>query len=186
MTEQELVEAARRGDADAFAVLARQYADRAYAIANRILLDSGAAEDAAQQALLRAWRDLPSLREPARFGAWLRRLVVRACYDKAADDRRWHANIRLIPRWADAPDAPDAIALIAARDEVDRAFARLKAPQRAVLVLRYYLDLPLAEIAATLDLSTGTVSSRLHYALAELRAILEADARSVPREGRTA
>lgn len=183
MTEQELVEAARRGDADAFAVLARQHADRAYAIANRILLDHGAAEDAAQQALLRAWRDLPTLRDPARFGAWLRQLVVRACYDQAANDRRWHANVRLIPL---AANASDATASVVARDEVERAFARLKAPQRAVLVLRFYLDLPLAEIAASLDLSIGTVSSRLHYALAELRAILEADARSAPGEGRTA
>lgn len=183
MTERELVEAAQAGDADAFAVLARQHADRLYAIANRILIDNAAAEDASQRALLNAWRDLPSLRDPERFGAWLRQVVVRACYDQAADDRRWHAQIRNIPV-ADAQIDPTGA--IAARDEVDRAFNRLKPPQRAVLVLRYYLDLPLAEIASTLELSEGTVSSRIHYALAELRSILEADARTGAQEGRTA
>jgi RNA polymerase sigma-70 factor (ECF subfamily) len=154
-----------------------------YALTNRILLDPTAAEDASQQAFVRAWEGLPGLRDVDRFDAWLRRLVVRACFDQADADRRWRVQIRLVP--AAAPQ-PDATGLIAARDEMERAMARLKPPQRAVLTLRYYLDLPLAEIAAALEISEGTVSSRLHYALDELRSILQADGRLDAQEGRTA
>ena len=183
MGQRELVDAARHGDAGAFGVLARQHADRVYALTNRILVDPGAAEDAAQQALIKAWRDLPSLRDPDLFDGWLRRLVVRACYDQAGTDRRWRAQIRLLPEVEPAADPTGALA---ARDEMERAMIRLKPQQRAVLVMRFYLDLPVAEIAATLEVSVGTVSSRLHYALAELRSILEADARVGHAEGRTA
>jgi RNA polymerase sigma-70 factor (ECF subfamily) len=183
VTERELVEAAQRGDAGAFTALARRHADRVHALANRILLDPAAAEDAAQQAFVRAWQGLPRLRDVDRFETWLRRLVVRACFDQADADRRWRVHIRLL---AGADPQADATGAIVARDEMDRALARLKPQQRAVLTLRYYLDLPVAEIAAALEISEGTVSSRLHYALDELRSILQADARLDGREGRTA
>ena len=75
-----LVERARAGDEEAFASLARAAGDRLLAIAYRILRDLGLAEDAVQQTLVLAWRELPSLREPDRFDAWLRRLLVNACY----------------------------------------------------------------------------------------------------------
>ena len=183
MTERELVEAAQRGDAGAFTALARRHADRVYALTNRILLDPAAAEDASQQAFVQAWQGLPRLRDVDRFENWLRRLVVRVCFDQADADRRWRVHIRLVAR---ADPQPDATGAIVARDEMDRALARLKPAQRAVLTLRYYLDLPLADVAAVLEISEGTVSSRLHYALDELRSILQADGRLDASEGRTA
>ena len=102
---EELVERAMRGDREAFTSLARDAADRSYALAYRILRDPHRAQDAVQQALIAAWRDLPTLRDPSRFDAWLRRLVVNACYTEARAERRWAARVRLIsPDTAAAAD----------------------------------------------------------------------------------
>ena len=87
----ELVERARHGDREAFSALAAASVDRCYALAYRVLRDPHRAQDATQQALLGAWRDLPSLRDPERFDAWLNRLVVNACYGEARTERRWNA-----------------------------------------------------------------------------------------------
>src|SRR6187549_2789184 len=83
-----LVEQAMAGDHDAFAELARARIGRLYAIAVLILRDPGRAEDATQEALVAAWRDLSALRDPDRFDAWLRRLLVRACYRESSRGRR--------------------------------------------------------------------------------------------------
>ncbi len=175
MGQQELVERARQGDADAFAQLARTSVDRCYALAYRILRDPHRAEDATQQALIGAWRDLATLKEPERFDAWLHRLVVHACYGELRRDRRWTAHVRLI---SDAPEhSPDTAVFIAARDELERGFRRLPPEQRAVVVLHHYLGYPLTEIAATLGIPAGTARSRLHHATRQLRAAIEADAR---------
>ena len=99
------MERASRGDCDAFAALAAASVDGCYALAFRILRDVHRAQDATQQALLGGWRDLPTLKEPDRFEAWLHRLVVHACYAEARRDRRWTARIRLIS--TDMPTAPD-------------------------------------------------------------------------------
>ena len=179
-----LVERARRGDQDAFATLATATVDRSYALAYRILRDPHLAQDATQQALLNAWQHLPALREPELFEAWLHRLVVRACYTEARRDRRWTARVRLIP--SDTDTVADDAAAIADRDELERGFRRLSPEQRAVLVLHHYLGYPLTEIAATLEIPVGTARSRLHYATRELRAALEADARSTTAKERTA
>ena len=184
MLQADLVERAGRGDQDAFADLATASVDRCYALAYRILRDPELAHDATQQALLGAWRDLPTLRQPERFEAWLHRLVVHACYTEARRDRRWSARIRLIstePR----PD-PDTATAVAARDELERGFRRLSPEQRAVVVLHHYLGYPLTEIAATLGIPAGTARSRLHYATRQLRAAIEADARPMTSKERTA
>src|SRR4029077_16709472 len=89
-------ERARRADQEASAALAPDSVDGCYRLAYRILRDPHRAQDATQQALLGAWRDLPSLRDPGRFDAWLRRLVVNACYVEARSDRRWIARVRVI------------------------------------------------------------------------------------------
>ena len=177
MDQRELVERARQGDQDAFAQLATASVDRCYALAYRILRDPHRAEDAAQQALLGAWRDLPSLKDADRFDAWLHRLVVHACYTEARRDRRWSAHVRLIP--VEPQHHPDTAISVAARDELERGFRRLSPEQRAVVVLHHYLGYPLTEIAATLGIPAGTARSRLHHATRQLRAAIEADARSL-------
>ena len=170
-----LVARARAGDEDAFASLARAGGDRLLAIAFRILRDLGPAEDAVQQALVTAWRELPGLRNPERFEAWLTRLLVHACYDEGRRSRRWAATFRVLP--VDGPAAPDSVVSVIDRDQLERGFRRLPPDQRAVLVFHHYLGLTLAEIADQLDLPLGTVKSRLHYGTHALRAALEADLR---------
>lgn len=171
----ELVERASRGDRDAFTSLAASHVDRCYALAYRILRDPHRAQDATQQALLGAWRDLRTLRDPERFDAWLSRLVVHASYVEARGERRWAARVRAIT--SDPYVSPDSSRSVADRDELESAFRRLSPEQRAVVVLHHYLGYPLSEIAVTLGIPPGTARSRLHYALRELRAALDADAR---------
>jgi RNA polymerase sigma-70 factor, ECF subfamily len=185
VTVEELVERARRGDRDAFASLVQATSDRMYAIAVRILRDGHLAEDALQSALITCWRELPSLRDPARFEAWVRRLVVHACYAEAKRRSVWSANVRVLP--VDGPASPDGpLVSIVQRDTLDRAFRRLSVEQRAIFVLHHHLGLPLVEIAETLGIPAGTARSRLHYATRMLRAAIEADAAPVIPEGRLA
>src|SRR5687767_6488389 len=94
---QDLVELARRGDRDAFAALASASVDRLFAIARRILQDHERAQDAVQSALMGAWRNLPSLRDPQRFQPWLNKLLVRACYEEGRRDRAYRASVRILP-----------------------------------------------------------------------------------------
>jgi len=168
---EQLVERAMRGDREAFTSLARDSADRCYAVAYRVLRDPHRAQDAVQQALLGAWRDLPTLRDPARFDAWLLKLVVNACYTESRSERRWSAKVRVIP--LEPPIEPDIARSVAARDELEHAFRRLTAEQRTVVVLHHHLGYPLTEIAATLGIPEGTARSRLHYAVRQLRATLD-------------
>ena len=181
---EELVERARHGDRDAFATLVQQTGDRMYAIATRILRDADLAEDALQGALIAAWRNLPTLRDPARLEAWLRKLLVHACYAEARRRRTWATNIRVLP--VDGPVGPDGLFSIVERDALDRAFGRLSVEQRAVFVLHHHVGLALTEIADTLGIPAGTARSRLHYATRTLRSVIEADATPVVSEGRMA
>ena len=167
----QLVERAKRGDHDAFASLAAAHVDGCYRLAYRILRDPHRAQDATQQALLGAWRDLPSLRDSERFEAWLRRLVVNACFTEARTERRWVARVRVLS--TSTSSEPDGARSVAARDEVEDAFRRLTPDQRAVVVLHHHLGYPLTEIAATLGIPEGTARSRLHYAVRQLRAALD-------------
>ncbi len=180
---RDVVERAMRGDHDAFGLLVNSTSDRMYAIATRILRDVDLAEDALQSALITAWRELPRLRDPDRFEAWVRRLLVHACYAEARRRRAWAGNVRVLP--VDGPAGPDDIVAIPDRDALDRAFRRLTVEQRAVFVLHHHLGLPLVEIADTLGIPAGTARSRLHYATRLLRSALEADLAPVI-EGRMA
>jgi RNA polymerase sigma-70 factor (ECF subfamily) len=171
-----LVERARDGDEEAFGALAGAVSDRCMAVAYRILRDASLAEDAVQVTLVTAWRELPGLRDPERFEAWLHRLLVHACYAEARRGRAWQANVRVIAVEPVDP-AGDGVVSVHDRDQLDRGFRRLPAEQRSVLVFHHYLGLTLAEIADRLDIPVGTAKSRLHYASAALRAALEADAR---------
>lgn len=178
--DRNLVERARHGDKDAFGIVAREHADWLFAVAHRILRDYERSEDAVQQALVIAWRELPTLRDPDRFEAWLRRLLVRVCYEEAKRARRWDATVvGLLP---DEPSQRDDLISLADRDQLERGFRRLPPEQRAILVMHHYLGLPSADLAETLGIPAGTARSRLHYAHRAMRAALEADARGQPME----
>lgn len=176
-----LVDRAKRGDKEAFTTLVLQLGDRLYSVAYRILRDAGRAEDAVQQTLLIAWRELPGLRDDGRLEAWLYRLLVNACYAEVRHVRRWQPGLRLVSIEASSED--DAQLGVARRDELERAFRRLSGEQRAVLVLHHYVGLSGAEIGTALGLSPGTVRSRLHYARQLMRAAIEADARATTSGG---
>jgi RNA polymerase sigma-70 factor, ECF subfamily len=174
--DRDLVEAARRGDREAYVGLVRTRADHLFAVAQRILRDVDRAEDALQDALVIAWRDLRALRDPERFDAWLRRLLVHVCLAQATRERRRLANLRLLP--VDGPAMPDDLSGVADRDQLERGFRRLSPEQRAILVLHHYAGYSPAEIAETLGIPPGTARSRLHHAHRAMRAALEADART--------
>ena len=178
--DTDLVTRAQHGDEEAFASLAVAVGDRLHAVAHRILRDLDLAEDATQQALLAIWRDLPQLRDPARFDAWSYRLLVRACYAEARRSRQWSPNLRLLP--SDEPMQADGSSSVIDRDQLERGFRRLSIDHRAVVVLHHYLDWPLDRVAEALDVPAGTVRSRLHHAMRGLRAALDADARPTARE----
>jgi RNA polymerase sigma-70 factor (ECF subfamily) len=137
--------------------------------------------DASQQALLGAWRDLPNLHEPDRFDAWLHRLVVNACYAEARSERRWAARVRVMS--FESPTDPDVARSVVARDELESAFRGLSPQHRAVVVLHHHLGYPLTEIAETLGIPVGTARSRLHYAIRQLRTVLDAGERSLAISG---
>ena len=184
--QTELVDRARRGDREAFNVLAGQAVDRLYGIARLILRDTELAEDATQDALVRAWRDLPSLRDADRFDAWLYRLIVRSCADMGRHRRRWRAEITVLHS---EPAEADRASELADRDQIERGLRRLTTAQRTILVMNFYLGLSPAETADALDIPVGTAKSRLHYAVEALRAAVAADERegtATAREVQTA
>src|SRR5918994_399747 len=126
--DTDLVTRAQRGDEEAFASLAVAAGDRLHAVAHRILRDLELAEDATQQALLAIWRDLPQLRDPARFDAWSYRLLVRACYAEGRRARQWSPNLRIVP--ADEPSDSSGFDAIIARDQLETAIRRLSVDHR--------------------------------------------------------
>ena len=157
---------ARRADAGRL-VLA--HLPDAYRLARAILLDDHEAEDAVQEASLVAWRRVGSLRDPNRFGAWFDRILVNHCRDRLRRRRR-AVPIAAPPVGFDAAAAPPDTGIDA---DLDRALAGLDADHRIVVVLRYWQDLPVDDIALRVGIPSGTVKSRLHHALRALRTSLE-------------
>lgn len=154
-----------------FRTVGRDEIDRAYRLAGFILGDAREAEDATQDALARAWRQRSSLRRLDAAQAWFDRILVNVCRDRL---RRRRPRVR----WAEIDEglpslAADPFAALIARDAVLRATSALPVDQRIVVVLRFWADLPVAEIAERLDVPAGTVKSRLHYAMRTMRATLE-------------
>ena len=181
MDQRGRVERAKQGDHDAFAELIRGSVTRLDGAARLILRDPELARDAVQEALIRAWRDLPGLRDPDRFEAWLHRLTVNSCLDLARRRRRRVIEVELEP--IDAAVAFDPAGAFADREVVDAAMRHLDAHGRAIVVLHYFLGMPLTEVAATLGIPLGTVKSRLHRALGEMRIAVEAEPALASPEG---
>jgi RNA polymerase sigma-70 factor (ECF subfamily) len=182
--QHQLVDQAKRGDEEAFDALARMVGDRCMAIAVRILRDAHLAEDGVQSALVLAWRELRTLRDPDRFEPWLHRILTNECYAEARRRTRWSANIRVLP--VEESAEPAGILTVIDRDQLERAFRRLTIEQRAVLVFHHYVGLPLPDVADRLGIPLGTAKSRLHHATAALRASLDADARMPSNQERLA
>ena len=167
MDQRGLVERARGGDHDAFTVLIDLTVARLDSAARLILRDPELARDAVQETLIRAWRDLPGLRDPDRFDAWLHRLAVNACFDIIRRRKRRVVEVELDPM--DSPSTADIAGDVADRELLDRALRRLDPGHRAVVVLHYYLGMPLPDVAAAVGIPLGTAQSRLHYSLKAMR-----------------
>ncbi len=181
--QDELVRRAMDGDHDAFSALVRPEVDRLYGLAGLLLRDRARAEDAVQEALLRAWRDLPKLRDTAKFAPWLRRLVVNAAHDEGRRLGRRRGEVEMKPQHDRA--AGDELEPLLDRDELAQAFRRLKEDERTAIALRFYLDLSTADAAASMGIREVTYRSRLHRALRALGAAMAAEARASARpEGR--
>jgi RNA polymerase sigma-70 factor (ECF subfamily) len=176
----DLVRRAQRGDEEAFAALVPGAVERLAAVAYRILRDADLAEDATQQALLIAWRKLPTLREPERFDAWTYRLVVNACYAETGRRRIGLTPLRLLE---DDAAVVDSTPQTDDRDRLERGFRKLSIAHRTVVVLHLHVGLPFEDIATMLDIPIGTARSRLHYALQALRSGIESDDAAVVRRG---
>jgi RNA polymerase sigma-70 factor (ECF subfamily) len=174
--DRALVEQAMHGNHDAFGALAGACVDRLYGAALLMLGDHDHAEDAVQATLVRAWRDLARLRDPDRFQPWLHRILLNTCRDALRAARRTASPIAL-----DLAPSTDHATQVGDLDELSGALRRLTADQRAVVVLRFYADLSVPEIAATLGVPLGTAKSRLSRALEALRAAIAAESRRAPQ-----
>ena len=173
MDQRGLIDRARRGDHDAFADLVDGRLARLDAAARLILRDGELARDAVQEAMIRAWRDLPGLRDPDRFDAWLQRLLANACLDLVRRRKRRVIEVELSP--IDAPSTVDIATDLADRELLDQALAGLAPSHRAVVALHYLLGMPLPEVAASLGIPLGTAKSRLHRAVGVMRATVTGD-----------
>jgi RNA polymerase sigma-70 factor, ECF subfamily len=176
--QRALVERARHGDHEAFAALVDGSLARLDAAARLIVRDPELARDAVQDGFIRAWRDLPGLRDPDRFDAWLRRLIVHSCLDLLRRRRRRAQEVEL--KSIHSPIASDPSGALADREEVDLALRRLDPSHRAVVAMHYLLGMPLTDVAASLGIPIGTAKSRLHYALGALR--VQASAEPAPAQ----
>jgi RNA polymerase sigma-70 factor, ECF subfamily len=155
---------------EAFAALTGRHLDSAYRLAWAILGDTGEADDATQDAFALAWRNRRSLRDPSRFDAWFGRILINVCRQRL----RARSRGRLAPLFMESePAVADVSQQMTARDSISQAMAALDPDHRLVVVLRYWADLSIDEIAARLGVPAGTVKSRLHYALRSMRPRLE-------------
>jgi RNA polymerase sigma-70 factor (ECF subfamily) len=158
--------------ADQFLRLANGELDRAYRWAGLFLRDGHEAEDATQDALLRAWRAAGSLRDPASFQRWFDRILVNVCRDRLR--RRGSVRFVAIEDASGVSVTRDPFKTLLDQDEVFRAMARLDDDSRLALVLHYWADLTLEGVAERCGWPVGTVKSRLHRGLALMKRQLQA------------
>ena len=160
-----LIDRARNGDLDAFETIVRARIEAVYRLTRAILGDEADARDAAQETFLAAWRQLPRLRDPERFEAWLQRVAVNAARQTLR--ARGRRRVREIPSSfvATQPDpVADATGARADAAILDAALARLPVEQRSILVLHHFEARSVAELATILDVPLGTAKSRLFRA----------------------
>jgi RNA polymerase sigma-70 factor (ECF subfamily) len=176
----ELVELAARGDIDAFERLVAAGSDRTYRLALAVLGNEADAHDATQDSYVRAWRELPRLRQPAKFDAWLYRIVINACRARLRNQRRVREisfDANPFERHQPGPAVADTVA---DSELIERAFDRLDANRRAILVLHYLQNESVSSIAAVLGIAPGTVKWRLSDARAALARALTAEGETRP------
>jgi RNA polymerase sigma-70 factor (ECF subfamily) len=172
--QADLIRRAARGDSRAFEMLVSTRAEPAFRIARAILGNESDARDATQDAFMSVWRELPRLRDPDRFDAWLRRILVNACRGQI----RARGRVREIPLEAApdrAPAGPGMSEQVSGAEVLDKAFGRLDADKRAILVLHYLEHESVASIARAIGVPVGTMKWRLHSARAALERALRAE-----------
>jgi RNA polymerase sigma-70 factor (ECF subfamily) len=178
LEEQARIERAQGGDASAYETLVRQYQDVAFRTAFLITGTAAEAEDAAQEAFVKAWYALGRFRPDAPFRPWLLRIVANEARNRrTAAGRRVNLALRARERDpnGDAAPSPEAVALRSEqRAMLLHAINRLREEDRLVIAYRYFFDLSEAEMATALDCARGTVKSRLSRALGRLRDALRA------------
>ena len=171
--QRELVVRARGGDLEAFTQLVKFAFPRLKGVAYLVLRDADRAEDAVQEALVAAWTDLRALRDPDAWDAWLRRLLMRTCHRLAKRERR-RIQVESHVRWdLEGTRSTNDMADVAVREWVLDELGRVDVEKRSVIVLHYYLDLPMREVAEILDIPYGTAASRLHRGLELMRASMD-------------
>ena len=174
--EKDLIRRAGQGDSDAFRQLVETYQAPVYRLALRMCGgDAALAEDAAQEAFLAAWRGLPRFRGDSRFSTWLYRLTTNAAIDWRRREKRHRGmdDVTELELPDDGPGPQDQAEQAEAQQAVRRALSRLSEEHRQVLLLRYMQELDYAEIAAALEISEGTVKSRISRAKMRLRELLD-------------
>lgn len=165
--------------ATAFTRLADEHLDSSYRLAHAILGSRAEAEDATHDALVQAWRRWSSLRDHARFEPWFHQILVNTCRNRLRHQRQWQTQDLSEDLLA---AGGDPIRQADDREQMRSALTRLSPDHRTVLALRYYLDMPIEAVAERLGVPPGTVNSRIHYALKELRTALgEPDAEGINR-----
>lgn len=163
--ELELVKRAKAGDRSAFDDLVGPLVGQAFRLAYGMLHDRASAEDAVQEAAVRSWRKLSNLRPGTPFRPWFLAIVANQC--RTAMRARWWSVLRV-----EVIEGPESAAFedrIVRGADLRAALRKLGTDQREVLVLRYYLDLPLEEVAAITGVRVGTVKSRINRGLAAMR-----------------
>lgn len=172
--EQDIIRRAQKGDSEAFRTLVEGYQTQVYRLAARMCGES-AADDVTQEAFVAAWRALPSFRGDCRFSTWLYRLATNAAIDLLRREKR-HRNADDITELELSDDglSPQELAERGETQEaVRRALGQLSEEHRQVLLLRYMQELDYGEIADALEISEGTVKSRISRAKGRLRELLD-------------
>jgi RNA polymerase sigma-70 factor (ECF subfamily) len=189
--DAELIREAQKGSHRAFEELVRRYSERAYRAAFRVVRDPQIAEDVLQEALLKAYRSLRSFESRSSFYTWLYRITVNLALDRQRREKRgpsveWNDEVArdVDPRgMVNAPADPEvASGRVQIRRLVAEGVQELPDGQREVLLLREVEGLSYEEIAQSMEISKGTVMSRLHYARKKLIAFLQERGVSKPED----